>query len=187
MCCQYICRVLATSEAATDADSVNYPQFVANIYGGYIGKPIVVPQTHPRTLKRYLKPEGPWRTRVLGIVAYQTQYVAHPTQYPVTYFQVLPIYYWQDIGNTVTGLLPIGYWQDIGNQEEDLRRTRVLVANILLAKYWQGYSRHVAHNTWGYGIPHVLTWVLSFYCVLGFHATYWRWGVYCVLMGPWTN
>ena len=32
---------------------------VANICRGYIGKPLVVPQTHPRTLKRYLKPEGP--------------------------------------------------------------------------------------------------------------------------------
>jgi len=62
----------------------------------------------------------------------------------------------------INGLLPIYYWQNIGNRKEDLRRTRVLVANILLAKYWQGYSRHVAHNTWGYGIPHVLTWVLSF-------------------------
>lgn len=79
ICCQYICKVLATSEAVTDGGFVNCQQPIANMCRGHIGRPLVVPQTHPEVPGRYSKPQRPRRTRVLGIVVYPTQYAVART------------------------------------------------------------------------------------------------------------
>jgi hypothetical protein len=92
----------------------------------------------------------------------------------------LPIYYWQHISSTICQYsLPI-FCQLLAGI---IRKPASLLSYVFSESFWRIF-KILARNTpdmlhtiyGGMEYPHILTWVLVFYCVLGFHATYWQWG-----------